>query len=72
MENLPMVTIKKRDNYTKEFGDGFTLDFMESMGELRDSVKVNENDDANVNITRIKGDLDRERYGGFRSGRMIV
>ena len=32
---------------------------MEAMGELRDSVKVNGNDDTNIALTNIKGDLDR-------------
>ena len=32
---------------------------MEAMGELRDSVNVNKNEDSNVSLTNIKGALDR-------------
>ena len=59
MDNLPKVPIKNRDNYAKGFKEDFTLDFMEVMGELRDSVKVNENDDNNVSLTNINGALYR-------------
>ena len=59
MGNLPKVTIKKRYNYVNGFGDDFTSDFMEAMGDLRDSVKVNKSDDENVALTNIKGYLDR-------------
>ena len=38
-ENLPKVYSNNRDNYPKGFGDNFTSDFMEAMGELRDNVK---------------------------------
>ena len=59
MDNIPKVPRKNRDNDTKGFGDDFTSEFMEAMGELRDSVKENENDDANIPLTNIKGALDR-------------
>ena len=60
MENLHEVASKNRDNYTKGFGDDFNSDFMKAMGELRDSVKVNDNDNANAALIKIKGSLDRE------------
>ena len=59
MGKLPEVSINNKDNYAKGFGEKFTSDLMEAMGDLRDSVKVNGNDDANVALTNIKGDLDR-------------
>ena len=42
---------------------------MEAMGELMDSIKVNENDDANTALIKIKGSLNGESYRSFRSGR---
>ena len=59
MDNLPKVPSKNRDNYAKVFEDDFTSDFMEAMGELMDSVKVNDNNNTNFAFTNIKGDLDR-------------
>ena len=58
MDNLPEVTRNNRDNYSKGFGDDFTLDFMMAMGELRDSLKVKDNEAANVALTKINGDLN--------------
>ena len=40
MGKLPEVSINNKDNYAKGFGENFTLDFMEAMGELRYIVKV--------------------------------
>ena len=59
MDNLPEVPRKKRGNYAKEFRNDFTSDFMEALGELRDTVKVNENNDANIAHTNIKGALNK-------------
>ena len=59
MDNLPKVPSKNRGNYAKGFGDDFTSDFMEAMGELRDSVKVNANNNANVTLANIKGAINR-------------
>ena len=58
MDNLTKVTRNKRDNYSNAFGDNFTSYFMEAMGQIRDSVKVNKNDDANITLTNVKGALN--------------
>ena len=59
MDNLPKVPRKNRDNHANGFGDDFTSEFMEAMGELRESLKVNNNNNAKVALTKIKGALDR-------------
>ena len=59
MDNLPKVPSKNRENYAKGFGDNFTSNYMEAMGELRDIIKLNKNDDANSALTKIKGAFNR-------------
>ena len=59
VDNIPEVPSKNRDNYANGFGDDFTSDFMEAMRELRYSLKLNENDDTNVSLAKIKVALDR-------------
>ena len=59
MDNLPEVPRNNRNNYAKGLGDDFTSYFMEAMGNLRDSLKLDKNENANVNLTNIKGSLDR-------------